>query len=55
VNAYAISSSSLMLVNTMEDYLGLDKDKIEYGELALEQKSNGRLLSTGIFARYCSL
>jgi len=55
VNAYAISSSSLMLVNSMEDYLGLSKDRIEYGELALEQKSNGRLLSTGIFARYSSL
>ncbi|MGA2911407.1 MAG: class I SAM-dependent methyltransferase [Candidatus Levyibacteriota bacterium] len=55
VNAYAISSSSLMLVNTMEDYLGLNKENIEYGELALEQKSNGRLLSTGLFARYCSL
>ena len=55
VNAYAISSSSLMLVNTMEDYLGLDKENIEYGELALEQKSNGRLLSTGLFARYSSL
>jgi 23S rRNA (cytosine1962-C5)-methyltransferase len=55
VNAYAISSSSLMLINTMEDYLGLDGKKIEYGELALEQKSNGRLLSTGLFARYCSI
>jgi 23S rRNA (cytosine1962-C5)-methyltransferase len=55
VNAYAISSSSLMLVNTMEDYLGLNKENIEYGELALEQKSNGRLLSTGLFACYCSL
>ncbi len=55
VNAYAISSSSLMLVNTMEDYLGLNPKKIEYGELALEQKSNQRLLSTGIFARYSSL
>jgi 23S rRNA (cytosine1962-C5)-methyltransferase len=55
VNAYAISSSSLMLVNTMEDYLHLKKEEIEYGELALEQKSNGRLLSTGIFARYSSL
>jgi 23S rRNA (cytosine1962-C5)-methyltransferase len=52
INAYAISSSSLMLVNTMEDYLGLKKENIEYGELALEQKSNGRLLSTGLFARY---
>jgi 23S rRNA (cytosine1962-C5)-methyltransferase len=55
VNAYAISSSSIMLVNAMEDYLGLNKEKIEYGELALEQKSNGRLLSTGLFARYSSL
>jgi 23S rRNA (cytosine1962-C5)-methyltransferase len=55
VNAYAISSSSLMLVNTMEDYLGLNPEKIEYGELALEQKTNGRLLSTGIFARYSSI
>jgi len=38
VNAYAISSSSLMLANTMEDYLGLTKEKIEYGELALQEK-----------------
>lgn len=52
VNTYAISSSSLMLVNTMEDYLGLNKENIEYGELALEQKSNGRLLSTGLFGRF---
>jgi 23S rRNA (cytosine1962-C5)-methyltransferase len=52
VNAYAISSSSLMLVNTMENYLGLSREKIEYGELALQEKNDGRLLSTGIFARY---
>jgi 23S rRNA (cytosine1962-C5)-methyltransferase len=55
VNAYAISSSSLMLVNTMEDYLGLKKEQIEYGELALEQKSNGRLLSTGLFGRFSAV
>jgi 23S rRNA (cytosine1962-C5)-methyltransferase len=55
VNAYAISSSSLMLVNTMEDYLGLNKEKIEYGELALEQKTSSRLLSTGLFGRYSSV
>jgi 23S rRNA (cytosine1962-C5)-methyltransferase len=54
VNAYAISSSSVMLSNMLEDYLGLSKDKIEYGELALEEKSRNRLLSTGIFARYSS-
>jgi hypothetical protein len=43
-----------MLKNTMEDYLNLNGDQIEYGELALEQQ-NGRMLSTGIFARYSSV
>ena len=52
VNAYAISSSSLMLKNMLEDYLGLPSEKIEYGELALEEKFRQRYLSTGIFARY---
>lgn len=52
INAYAISSSSLMLANMLEDYLNLPKEQIEYGELALEEKSRNRLLSTGIFARW---
>jgi 23S rRNA (cytosine1962-C5)-methyltransferase len=55
INAYAISSSSLMLTNTMEDYLDLPQEKIEYGELALQEKNRNRLLSTGIFARYSSI
>jgi 23S rRNA (cytosine1962-C5)-methyltransferase len=55
VNAYAISASSIMLKNTMEDYLGLNSKNIEYGELALEDSTNSRLLSTGIFARYSSI
>ena len=55
VNAYAISSSSLMLANMLEDYLGLKNDDIEYGELALQESSRDRLLSTGIFARYSSI
>jgi 23S rRNA (cytosine1962-C5)-methyltransferase len=55
VNAYAISASALLLKNTLEDYLDLDSKKIEYGELALQEKSRNRLLSTGIFARYGSL
>lgn len=50
VNAYALSASSIMLNNVLEDYFG-SKQNIEYGELTLEQKSN-RLLSTGIFARF---
>ena len=55
INAYAISSSSLMLANMLEDYLGLDKEKIEYGELAIQDKNRDRLLSTGIFSRYSSI
>lgn len=47
-NAYAISSSSIMLKNLFEDYF--PKGNLEYGELALEQQ-NSRLLSTGIIAR----
>lgn len=49
VNAYAVSASSIMLQNILEDFL--PKGNMESGELALEQQ-NGRLLSTGIFARW---
>lgn len=52
VNAYAISSSSLMLENVLEDYLGNLGGTITVGELALQEKTNKRLLSTGIFARF---
>jgi 23S rRNA (cytosine1962-C5)-methyltransferase len=55
VNAYAISSSSQMLANTMQDYLKFEQNKIEYGELCLQEKNRNRLLSTGIFARYSSI
>lgn len=54
VNAYAISSSSIMLCNMLEDYLNLKMENIEHGELALEEKSRKRYLSTGIFARFAS-
>jgi 23S rRNA (cytosine1962-C5)-methyltransferase len=54
LNAYAVSSSSLLLKNLMDDFavkLELDRDhKVDYGELVLHQVS-GRVLSTGIFAR----
>ncbi len=50
VNAYAISASSIMLENVMRDYL--KKGNIEIGELALKEKSAGRLLSTGIYAKW---
>lgn len=51
VNAYAISASGIMLENVLCDYLKDSNGEIESGELVLEEKS-GRLLSTGIFARW---
>jgi len=55
VNAYAISASSLMIKNMLEDYFEFNSNQIEHGELALEEKSRKRLLSTGIFARFSSV
>ena len=52
VNAYAISSSSITLANSLNDYFGNLRGKIENGELTLKEKSAGRLLSTGIWARW---
>ena len=50
VNAYAISSSALTLKNVLKDYF--TKGNLECGELCIKEKSAGRLLSTGIFARW---
>lgn len=52
VNAYAISSSSLMLQNILTQELSGLKGNIETGELVLQEENNGRLLSTGIFGRW---
>ena len=52
INAYAISASSLMLENVLKDYVSDLGGAIEVGELALEEQSAKRLLSTGIFARW---
>jgi len=52
VNAYAISSSSITLANTLNDYFRGLGGGIENGELTLKEKSAGRLLSTGIWARW---
>lgn len=52
VNAYAISASSLMLENVVQDYVSGLGGTIEVGELALKEQSAKRLLSTGIFARW---
>lgn len=52
INAYAISASSLMLENSLADIVEGFPGEIEVGELALEEKTHHRLLSTGIFARW---
>lgn len=53
LNAYAISSSSLMLSNVFQDYFGSLGGTISVGELVLESgKKQERPLSTGIFARW---
>jgi 23S rRNA (cytosine1962-C5)-methyltransferase len=52
VNAYAISSSSITLANTLQGVFGDVEGTIENGELTLKETSGGRLLSTGIWARW---
>lgn len=52
VNAYAISSSSITLANTLQGILGNLGGTIENGELTLKETSAGRLLSTGIWAKW---
>lgn len=52
VNAYAVSSSSTSLANTLQGYFGKFGGNIENGELTLKEKSAGRLLSTGIWAKW---
>ena len=52
VNAYAVSSSSTTLANTLQGFFGNLGGTIENGELTLKEKSAGRLLSTGIWAKW---
>ncbi len=52
VNAYAISTSSITLANTLQGYFGKSGGQIENGELTLKESSAGRLLSTGIWAKH---
>jgi 23S rRNA (cytosine1962-C5)-methyltransferase len=54
VNAYAVSSSSTSLANTLQGFFGKLGGNIENGELTLKEKSGGRLLSTGIWAKWNS-
>lgn len=49
VNAYAVSSSSIMLANVFKDFF--PQEEITFGELCIKE-STGRLFSTGIFAKW---
>ncbi len=51
VNGYATNSSALALQNLLEDATKNLQGKITFGELCLKQNS-GRMISTGIFARW---
>lgn len=52
INAYAISTSPITLANTLSDQFKNLGGKIDSGELTIKEKSSGRLLSTGIWARW---
>jgi 23S rRNA (cytosine1962-C5)-methyltransferase len=54
INAYAISSSALMLENVLKDMMKDLGGQVEVGELALQEKNSDRLLSTGIFGRWAN-
>ncbi len=51
INGYATTCSAIALKNLLEDCMPGKKGAIEHGELCLAQE-DGRLLSTGIFARW---
>lgn len=52
VNAYAVSTSPTTLANTLQGSFGKFGGRIDSGELTLKENSAGRLLSTGIWARW---
>lgn len=52
VNAYAVSTSPTTLANTLQGYFEKLGGTIDAGELTLKESSAGRLLSTGIWAKW---
>lgn len=54
VNAYAVSTSPTSLQNTLNDYFGILGGSTDGGELTLKETKGGRLLSTGIWARWAN-
>ncbi len=52
INAYAVSISALSLKNLLQEYFKGLNGYIDFGELALQERSTKRLLSTGIFVKW---
>lgn len=52
VNAYAVSLSAISIGNALESSTSHLGGKVEVGELVLQESNNGRILSTGILARW---
>jgi 23S rRNA (cytosine1962-C5)-methyltransferase len=55
LTAYEVKASPLTLYYALQDMLAGTGGAISAGEIALKEKSAGRLLSTAIFARWSSL
>lgn len=55
LTAYAVKASALTLYYAMQETLGGYSGSVTAGEIALTEKSAGRLLSTAIYARWSSL
>jgi 23S rRNA (cytosine1962-C5)-methyltransferase len=52
LNGYASVYSHITYKNILEEIFGLENGKYSSGELAIKESSAGRLLSSGIFARW---
>ena len=55
INGYSAGYSSLAYENNLLPLKARCGGSIEIGELALEEKGSGRLLPSGIFARWSSV
>ncbi len=55
LTAYAVKASAITLYYTVNDMMAGRAGKTSVGEVVLEEKSAGRLLSTAIFARWSGL
>jgi 23S rRNA (cytosine1962-C5)-methyltransferase len=55
LTAYAIRASALSIYYAMQEITTAFPGELAAGELALVEKSAGRLLSTAIFARWAAI